>query len=74
MYKIANWNLERPKNDRIYFYYYKSDVNSIRTTTNSGNLENKMDSFWQYCSNNKFLMDVFINDKLVLSKQFDFNK
>lgn len=62
------------KNDKIYFYYYKSDVNSKRTITNSGNLENKKDSFWQYYGDNKFLIDVFINDKLSLSKQFDFNK
>ena len=58
----------------MYFYSYHSKVNSSRTLSNRSNASQKEDYSWLYVGTKNFLMDVYINDKLVQSKYFDLNK
>ena len=61
------------RNNKMYFYYYHSKSNSSTTLRNSDKSKTIEDSSWLYLGINAFLMDVYINEKLVLSKNFDFN-
>ena len=59
------------RNNKMYFYYYHSKNNSSITFRNSDKSKKIEDSSWSYLGINTFLMDVYINNKLVISKNFD---
>lgn len=58
------------KNDKMYFYYYHSEVNGGVKSCKSSNKKID-DSSWSYIGANNFLFDVYSNDKLLMSKHFN---
>ncbi|MBC8882621.1 hypothetical protein H9X57_02040 [Flavobacterium piscinae] len=62
------------KNNKIYFYYYKATSGLYKEITKTGVLDKKMNPFWQYIGADKFLIDIYINEKLVHSKYFELLK
>ncbi len=61
------------KNNRLIFYYYKTKIHGSKTLSKSGNYEKKRDGSWYYHGEGKYLIDIYINDKQVLSKYFIVN-
>ena len=61
------------KNNRLVFYYYKAKINGSETLSKSGSYEKFRDGSWHYHGPGKFLVDICIDDKQVLSKHFNFD-
>ena len=59
------------KNNRLVFYYYKTKIHGSETLSKSGNYEKIRDGRWYYHGEGKYLVDIYINDKQVLSKHFN---
>jgi hypothetical protein len=58
------------RNNKMFFYYYHSKINSSTTFIKTDNAKNKENYSWLFIGVNDFLMDIYINDELVLSKYF----
>ena len=59
------------KNNNLVFYYYKTKIYGSETLSKSGNYEKIRDGRWYYHGEGKYLVDIYINDKQVLSKHFN---
>ena len=62
------------KMDKMYFYYYNVLVCGNISFKNLNSSNNINDSMWHFVGANKFIVDIKINDKQVLSKKFDLEK
>lgn len=60
--------------NKMDFYYYHSEINGYHEVRKSGNLEKKKDSFCHYFGSDDFLVEIFSNNELLISKQFNLNK
>ncbi|ESU19164.1 hypothetical protein FCR2A7T_25870 [Flavobacterium cauense R2A-7] len=63
-------------NNRIRFYYYHSKVNSKETVNQScaKTYNNTSKSDWLYFGNTDFLIEISINDKIEVFKEYNLNK
>ena len=59
------------KNNKLVFYYYKTKIHGSKTLSKSGNYEKKRDGSWYYHGEGEYLVDIYIDDKQVLSKHFN---
>jgi len=59
------------KNNRLVFYYYKTKIQGYETLSKPINYEKLRDGFWLYHGSGKYLVDIYINENQVLSKQFN---
>lgn len=65
-YKIVEVN----KNGKIHFYYHNVIVSGNHSFTNSKNRNKLNDSMWHFVGSTRFLLDIKINNKQVLSQNF----
>ena len=63
-------------NNRIRFYYYHSDVNSTETVKQTcvKNYNDTSKSGWLYFGLTDFLIEISINDKIVVFKEYHLNQ
>lgn len=63
--------VEQDRNGKLYFYYYLAKIHGSKDVQKTSFAKNIYDPSWHYIGANKFLIDIKINHKLVMSKIVD---